>query len=171
MNGQSRILMMTARRASSVLCSIAGLILLSGCATTSTIPQMAWVRTDGRRIADDPALLQQGKSDIAVCNADADTGTPNNSARGCMASKGLYVGAPRSGRRRARSICCRCPTRRAEQMTIRCNRVRTAPLQQSVLILVCCTLLGWGVIHLRENQAVGHQGVPATAMPRRAPAR
>ena len=83
--------MMPVRRASSVLCSISGLILLSGCATTSTIPQMAWVRTDGRRIADDPALLRQGKSDIAVCNADADTGTPNNSARGCMAQRGYTL--------------------------------------------------------------------------------
>jgi hypothetical protein len=40
-------------------------------------PEMAWVRTDGRRIADDPALLQQGKTDIALCHADLDAGSTN----------------------------------------------------------------------------------------------
>jgi hypothetical protein len=49
---------------------------------TSTVPEMAWVRTDGRKIADDPALLQQGKSDIAACNANLDTGAPTETARG-----------------------------------------------------------------------------------------
>jgi len=70
---------------------IAGLILLSGCVTTSTLPEMAWVRTDGRKIADDPALLQQGKSDIAACDANLDSGTPTASARGCMAQKGYVL--------------------------------------------------------------------------------
>jgi hypothetical protein len=39
---------------------------------SSVSPEMAWVRTDGRRITDDPALLQQGKADIALCHADLD---------------------------------------------------------------------------------------------------
>ena len=78
-------------RRNSIYCSIAGLILLSGCVTTPTIPQMAWVRTDGRKIADDPALLQQGKNDIAACNANLDTGMATESARGCMAQKGYTL--------------------------------------------------------------------------------
>ena len=52
---------------------------------------MAWVRTDGRKIADDPALVQQGKSDIAACNANLDTGTATEYARGCMAQKGYTL--------------------------------------------------------------------------------
>ena len=72
-------------------CIVAGVILLTGCVTTSTVPEMAWVRTDGRKIADDPALLQQGKSDIAACDANLDSGTPTASARGCMAQKGYVL--------------------------------------------------------------------------------
>jgi hypothetical protein len=64
--------------------------LLLGCAPTSTVPEMAWVRTDGRKIADNPALLQQGKSDIAACNANLDNGAPSETARGCIAQK-VYV--------------------------------------------------------------------------------
>jgi hypothetical protein len=81
----------------SALCSTAILILLLGCATTppivttSTVPEMAWVRTDGRKIADDPPLLQQGKTDIAACDANLDSGTPTASARGCMAQKGYVL--------------------------------------------------------------------------------
>jgi hypothetical protein len=52
---------------------------------------MAWVRTDGRKIADDPALLQQGKSDVAACDANLDSGSPTASARGCMAQKGYVL--------------------------------------------------------------------------------
>ena len=78
-------------RRDPIHCWIAGLILLSGWVTTPTIPQMAWVRTDGRKIADDPALLQQGKNDIAACNANLDTGTATESARGCMAQKGYTL--------------------------------------------------------------------------------
>ena len=39
------------------LCAIVPLIELSACVTTtpSSLPDMAWVRTDGRKIADDPA--------------------------------------------------------------------------------------------------------------------
>ena len=72
----------------SAPCFLAMLGLLSGCVTTSTVPEMAWVRTDGRKIADDPALLQQGKSDIATCDANLDSGTPTASARRYVAQKG-----------------------------------------------------------------------------------
>jgi hypothetical protein len=75
----------------SVPCFLVMLGLLSGCVTTSIVPEMAWVRTDGRKIADDPALLQQGKSDIAACDANLDSGTPTASARGCMAQKGYVL--------------------------------------------------------------------------------
>jgi hypothetical protein len=72
-------------------CLATNLILLSGCVTTSTIPELAWVRTDGRKIGDDPALLQQGKSDIVACDANLDSGPPTASARGCMAQKGYVL--------------------------------------------------------------------------------
>ena len=49
---------------SSALVLIVALALLSGCATSK--PEMAWVRTDGRKILDDPALLKKGKTDIAL---------------------------------------------------------------------------------------------------------
>lgn len=76
----------------SRLCAIAPLIELSACVTTTaSLPDMAWVRTDGRKIADDPALLQQGKNDIATCDANLDSGTPTASARGCMAQKGYVL--------------------------------------------------------------------------------
>jgi len=42
------------------LVGIAALNVLVGCATSNL--EMAWVRTDGRNILDDPALLQQGKT-------------------------------------------------------------------------------------------------------------
>ena len=91
--GRSRIPWVSERRFNPAYCFLAGLILLSGCVTTSTstVPEMAWVRTDGRKIADDPALLQQGKSDIAACDANLDSGTPTASARGCMALKGYVL--------------------------------------------------------------------------------
>ena len=60
------------------------------CANAPTA-EMAWVRTDGRKIADDPALLQQGRTDIAACNANLDTGSPTDGARGCMAQKGYVL--------------------------------------------------------------------------------
>jgi hypothetical protein len=60
--------------------------------TTSTLPtELAWVRTDGRKIGDDPVLLQQGRSDIAACDANLDSGAPTASARGCMAQKGYVL--------------------------------------------------------------------------------
>ena len=52
---------------------------------------MAWVRTDGRKITDDPALLQQGKADIALCHADLDAGSANETARTCMAQRGYAL--------------------------------------------------------------------------------
>ena len=64
--------------------------LLSAC-VTATPPEMAWVRTDGRKIADDPGLLRQGKSDMATCSADLDIGTPTSSAKGCMAVRGYAL--------------------------------------------------------------------------------
>ncbi len=72
-------------------CFIAVLSPLLGCATTSRAPEMVWVRTDGRRIGDDPVLLQEGKADIAVCNAHLDPGPPTETARGCMAQKGYVL--------------------------------------------------------------------------------
>jgi hypothetical protein len=79
------------RRWICVSCFIATLSPLLGCATTSRAPEMVWVRTDGRRIGDDPVLLQQGKTDIAVCNANLDPGTPTETARGCMGQKGYVL--------------------------------------------------------------------------------
>ena len=81
----------------SPLCLTALLIPLSGCATAPPIvttpptAEMAWVRTDGRKIADDPALLQQGRTDIAACNANLDIGSPTDGARGCMVQKGYVL--------------------------------------------------------------------------------
>jgi tetratricopeptide (TPR) repeat protein len=46
---------------------------------------------DGRRITDDPALLQQGKADIALCHADLDAGSANETARTCMAQRGYAL--------------------------------------------------------------------------------
>ena len=75
----------------SACCLTATFILLSGCVTTSTLPtELAWVRL-GRKVGDDPALLPQGKSDIATCDANLDSGTPTASARGCMAQKGYVL--------------------------------------------------------------------------------
>jgi len=61
-----------------------------GCATNKP-PEMAWVRTDGRRIVDDPTLLEQGKIDIAFCHANLDAGAADEAARGCMAQKGYAL--------------------------------------------------------------------------------
>jgi hypothetical protein len=75
-----------------VLCAVAILNVLPGCVTTNNAaPEMAWVRTDGRRIADDPALLQQGKTDIALCHADLDAGSANETARTCMSQRGYAL--------------------------------------------------------------------------------
>jgi hypothetical protein len=74
-----------------VLCTVAILNVLPGCVTTNPAPEMAWVRTDGRRITDDPALLQQGKTDIALCHADLDAGSANETARTCMGQRGYTL--------------------------------------------------------------------------------
>jgi hypothetical protein len=74
-----------------VLCTFAILNVLPGCATTTPAPEMAWVRTDGRRISDDPALLQQGKTDIALCHADLNAGSANEAARTCMSQRGYTL--------------------------------------------------------------------------------
>jgi hypothetical protein len=78
-------------RYASVLCAVAMLNVLPGCVTMKAAPEMAWVRTDGRRIADDPALLQQGKTDIALCHADLDAGSTNETARACMGQRGYAL--------------------------------------------------------------------------------
>jgi hypothetical protein len=114
--GRNRVPGMLERRCNLACCFIAGLILLSGCVTTSTVPEMAWVRTDGRKIADDPALLQQGKSDIAACDANLDSGTPTSSAPRVHGPEGIRPCAQGSGRGRARGIRCRCSTRCSQQI-------------------------------------------------------
>jgi hypothetical protein len=63
--------------------------LHSGCATNR--PEMAWVRTDGRRILDDPVLLKKGETDIALCNANLDSGAVDEGARKCMGLKGYAL--------------------------------------------------------------------------------
>jgi hypothetical protein len=75
----------------AVVCATAMLGVLPACVTTTTAPEMAWVRTDGRRITDDPALLQQGKTDMALCHADLDAGSANETARTCMAQRGYAL--------------------------------------------------------------------------------
>lgn len=90
----------------SVLCAIGTLSLLLGCATTKPL-EMAWVRTDGRRIGDDPTLRQQGKTDIAVCHANLDAGAPTETARGCMIQKG-YTFVQKDQAEEVRAALCRC---------------------------------------------------------------
>ena len=51
--------------------AIVAAALLSACVTAR------WLfAADGRKIADDPGLLRQGKSDMATCSADLDNGAP-----------------------------------------------------------------------------------------------
>jgi hypothetical protein len=68
---------------------IGALGLLFGCATSK--PEMAWVRTDGRKVLDDPALLKKGETDIALCNANLDSGAVDEGARKCMGLKGYAL--------------------------------------------------------------------------------
>lgn len=68
---------------------IAALSVLLGCATSK--PDMAWVRTDGRRIVDDQALLKQGQADITFCHANLDVAAPGDGARECMSQKGYAL--------------------------------------------------------------------------------
>jgi hypothetical protein len=74
---------------SSALVIMVALALLSGCATNK--PEMAWVRTDGRKVLDDPALLKKGEADIALCNANVDSGAVDEGARKCMGLKGYAL--------------------------------------------------------------------------------
>jgi hypothetical protein len=74
---------------SSALVLIVALALLSGCATSK--PEMAWVRTDGHKILDDPTLLKKGETDIALCNANLDSGAVDEGARKCMGLKGYAL--------------------------------------------------------------------------------
>jgi len=74
---------------SSALVLTVVLALLSGCATSK--PEMAWVRTDGRKILDDPALLKKGETDIGLCNANLDSGAVDEGARKCMGLKGYAL--------------------------------------------------------------------------------
>jgi hypothetical protein len=77
------------RRQMLALGVIATLSVHFGCVTSK--PEMAWVRIDGKRIVDDPALLQQGKTDIAFCHANLDAGAADEAARQCMAQKGYAL--------------------------------------------------------------------------------
>jgi hypothetical protein len=77
------------RRETIALVLIGVLGLHSGCATSR--PEMAWVRTDGRKIVDDPSLLKQGETDIALCNANLDSGAAGEGARKCMGLKGYAL--------------------------------------------------------------------------------
>ena len=79
------------RAALRYTCAFALLAVLPGCVTTNVVPEMAWVRTDGRKIADDPALLRQGKTDLTLCHADLDAGGASGSARACMAKRGYAL--------------------------------------------------------------------------------
>ena len=78
------------RRYAFLVYAVAMLNLPVVCVTMKA-PEMAWVRTDGRRIADDPTLLQQGKTDIALCHADLDAGSTNETARTCMSQRGYAL--------------------------------------------------------------------------------
>ena len=81
---------MNRRRLKILACIITVALGMSvSCATNK--PEMAWVRTDGRRIANDPDLLKQGRTDIAVCNANLDAGVVDQGRRDCMARKGYAL--------------------------------------------------------------------------------
>jgi hypothetical protein len=77
------------RRQLSAFVTVVALGMQVGCATNK--PEMAWVRTDGRRIGDDADLLKQGHTDIAVCNANLDAGVVDQGGRDCMAKKGYAL--------------------------------------------------------------------------------
>src|SRR6476659_10031797 len=77
------------RRQLSIFVIVAAIAIPGGCATNK--PDMAWVRTDGRRIVDDPDLLKQGQTDIALCHANLDTGVVDQGGRDCMGKKGYAL--------------------------------------------------------------------------------
>jgi len=78
------------RRQTLALSVIVTLSVLFGC-VTSRPPESAWVRTDGRRIMDDPSLVRQGQTDIAFCKANLDAGAVDDAARKCMVQKGYAL--------------------------------------------------------------------------------
>ena len=81
---------MNTRRLKTLACLITvALGMPVSCATHK--PEMAWVRTDGKRIGNDPDLLKQGQTDIAVCNANLDAGAVDQGGRDCMAKKGYAL--------------------------------------------------------------------------------
>ena len=72
---------MNGRRLKTIACIITvALGMPVSCATHK--PEMAWVRTDGKRIGNDPDLLKQGRTDIAVCNANLDAGAVDRAGCG-----------------------------------------------------------------------------------------
>jgi hypothetical protein len=77
------------RRQLSIFVTVFALGVQVGCATNK--PGMAWVRTDGRRIVEDPDLLKQGQTDISLCHANLDTGVVDQGGRDCMAKKGYAL--------------------------------------------------------------------------------
>ena len=83
------------RRLLSAFVTVFALGMQVGCATNK--PEMSWVRTDGRRIVDDPDLLKQGQTDIALCHANLDMGVVDQGGRDCMAKKGYASRAQRPG--------------------------------------------------------------------------
>ena len=105
--GHTRVPVVSERRSNLVYSSIAGLILLSGCVTTSTISEMSWVRTDGRKIADDPRYCSKGRAilliamPISIAERQPHRRADAWPRRGTCLCKG-------SGRGRARGIRRRC---------------------------------------------------------------
>jgi len=81
---------MNSRRLETLACLVTvALGMPVSCATNK--PEMAWVRTDGRRIGNDPDSLKQGRTDVAVCNANLDAGAVDEGGRDCMAKKGYAL--------------------------------------------------------------------------------
>src|SRR6188508_81973 len=81
---------MSSRRLRTLACFIImALGMPVSCATNK--PELARVRTDGKRIGNDPELLRQGQTDIAVCNANLDAGAIDQGGRDCMAKKGYAL--------------------------------------------------------------------------------
>src|SRR4029077_13403951 len=81
---------MNRRRLETLACLLTvALGMPVSCATNK--PEMAWVRTDGKRIGNDPDLLKQGQTDIAICNANLDAGAIDQGGRDCMAEKGYAL--------------------------------------------------------------------------------
>jgi hypothetical protein len=91
------------RRLLSVFVTVFALGMQVGCATNK--PEMSWVRTDGRRIVDDPDLLKQGQTDIALCHANLDTGVVDQGGARLYGQEGLRSRAQRPGGASTSRIC------------------------------------------------------------------